>query len=138
MVIIMEKFRNKFISFMIGRNGVDSLYKATIAVYVVMAVINLFARSTVLSVIMWALFFWSMFRCFSKNVYKRNRENTAYLQLREKLSKKLRMTKTMLIDKEHCYRKCTRCKTYLRLPRRSGEHTAVCPKCGEKISVKIR
>lgn len=134
----MEKFRNKFIAFMYGRNGPDSLYRASVAVFMVLAVINIFAHSIILGVLSWALFFWTMFRCFSKNVYKRGLENQAYLRFEEKVRKKFGMTKTMLTDKEHVYKKCKRCKAYLRLPKRSGTHTAVCPKCGEKISVKIR
>lgn len=134
----MEKFRNRFIAFMYGRNGPDRLYRASVIVFAVLAVINIFARSVILNMLTWALFIWTMFRCFSKNVYKRSRENQAYLRLEEKVTKKIGMTKTMLTDKEHCYKKCRRCKAYLRLPRRSGTHTAVCPRCGEKISVKIR
>ena len=134
----MEKLRNKFIAFMYGRNGPDRLYRASVAVFMVLAVINIFVHSVILSVLSWALFIWTMFRCFSKNVYKRGLENQAYLRLEEKVVKKFGMTKTMLTDKEHCYKKCRHCKAYLRLPKRSGTHTAVCPKCGEKITVKIR
>lgn len=134
----MEKFRNKFIAFMDGRNGPDRLYKASVAVFTVLAVINLFAHSLILGVLSWVLFIWTMFRCFSKNVYKRSVENRTYMQLEEKAVKKFGMTKTMLTDKEHCYKKCKRCKAYLRLPKRLGTHTAVCPRCGEKITVKIR
>lgn len=134
----MEKLRNKLITFMYGRNGADSLYKASTAVFFALAVINLFLRSAVVSVIIWALFIWAMFRCLSKNVYKRSLENRAFLRIEEKAAKKLKMTKTMLTDKEHSYKKCKHCKAYLRLPKRSGTHTAVCPKCGEKMTVKIR
>ncbi|MGN1101331.1 MAG: hypothetical protein ACI4RG_04005 [Huintestinicola sp.] len=134
----MEKFRNRFIAFMYGRNGPDRLYKASVAVFMVLAFINIFVHSVILGVLSWALFFWTMFRCFSKNVYKRSLENQAYLRLEEKVIKKFGMTKTILTDKEHCYKKCRRCKAYLRLPRKSGTHTALCPKCGEKITIKIR
>ncbi|MBQ5331709.1 MAG: hypothetical protein J6K92_00400 [Oscillospiraceae bacterium] len=134
----MEKLRNKFIAFMYGRNGADSLYKASVAVYFAMAAANLFLRSAILSILMWALFIWATFRCFSKNVYKRSLENQAFLRIEEKAARKFKMTKTMLTDKEHCYKKCSHCKAYLRLPKRSGTHTAVCPKCGEKLTVRIR
>ncbi len=133
-----EKLRRKFIAFMDGRNGPDALYKASIIVYMAMAVLNLFLRSTIIGILMWALFFWSMFRCFSKNVYKRGVENRVWLDIEGRFRKKFSMTKTMLTDKEHSYKKCRSCKTVLRLPRRSGTHTAVCPKCGEKLTVKIR
>lgn len=134
----MEKLKNKFIAFMYGRNGPDKLYRASAAVFMVLTVINIFVHSVILGVLSWAVFIWTMFRCFSKNVYKRGLENRAYLRLEEKVIKKFGMTKTILTDKEHCYKKCRRCKAYLRLPKRSGTHTAICPKCGEKFTVKIR
>ena len=99
----MDKLRNKFIAFMYGRSGPDRLYRVSAVVFMALAVINLFAHSVILGILSWVLFFWSMFRCFSKNVYKRSLENQAYLRLEEKVTKKFRMTKTMLTDKEHCY-----------------------------------
>lgn len=123
---------------MYGRNGPDSLYKASLVLYIMLMVINIFARSVIISVLMWALFIRAMYRCFSKNIYKRQQENIRYLQLSDKVKKRFSMTGTMLTDKEHYYKKCPHCKTILRLPRRKGEHTTVCPKCSGKIQVKIR
>lgn len=123
---------------MYGRSGPDSLYKASLVLYIVLMVINIFARSVIISVLMWALFIWAMYRCFSKNIYKRQQENIRYLQLSDKVKKRFSMTKTMLTDKEHYYKKCPHCKTVLRLPRRKGKHMTVCPKCSGKIQVKIR
>jgi hypothetical protein len=106
----MEKFKNKFIAFMYGRSGPDRLYKVTVAVFMAVAVINLFAGSVVLGILNWALFFWCMFRCFSKNVYKRSLENQAYLRFEEAVTKKFKMTKTILTDKEHCYKNAANAK----------------------------
>lgn len=134
----MEKIRNGLIRFMYGRSGPDSLYKASLVLYFILAVINMFAGSTILWLAMTALFIWSMFRCFSRNVYKRQQENIRYLQIKDKTVKKFRMYKTMLTDKEHSYKKCSHCKQILRLPKKKGEHGVVCPKCHEKTIVKIR
>ena len=101
----MDKLRNKFINFMYGRSGPDSLYKATMIACIVLMIINLFARSIILNLLIWALLIWGMFRAFSK---------------------------------EHCYKKCSKCKTVLRLPKQKGEHTVQCPKCRESFKVKIR
>ena len=98
----MDKLRNKFINFMYGRSGPDSLYKATMIACIVLMIINIFARSIILNLL------------------------------------KFNMTKTMLTDKEHCYKKCSKCKTVLRLPKQKGEHTVQCPKCRESFKVKIR
>lgn len=134
----MDKLRNKFINFMCGRSGPDSLYKATMIACIVLMIINLFARSIILNLLIWVLLIWGMFRAFSKNIYKRQQENIKFMQLTDKAKRKFNMTKTMLTDKEHCYKKCPKCKTVLRLPKKKGEHTAQCPKCRESFKVKIR
>ena len=134
----MDKLRNKFINFMYGRSGPDSLYKATMIACIVLMIINFFARSTILNLLIWVLLIWGMFRAFSKNIYKRQQENIKFMQLTDKAKRKFNMTKTMLTDKEHCYKKCPKCKTVLRLPKKKGEHTAQCPKCRESFKVKIR
>ena len=123
---------------MYGRSGPDSLYRATMAVCIVLIIVNLFARSVILNLLIWALLIWGMFRAFSKNIYKRQQENIKFMQLSDKVKHKFNMTKTMLTDKEHCYKKCPKCKTVLRLPKKKGEHTAQCPKCRESFKVKIR
>ena len=51
----MDKLRNKFINFMYGRSGPDSLYKATMIACIVLMIINLFACSIILNLLIWAL-----------------------------------------------------------------------------------
>lgn len=134
----MEKIKNRIISFMYGRSGPDSLCKASLYLCMIFMLINIFTHSAVIFVISWALLIWSIFRALSKNIYKRQQENIKFLQLTDKARKKLGMTKTMLTDKEHSYKKCPKCKAVLRLPRKQGEHTVSCPKCHEDFKIKIR
>lgn len=134
----MEKIKNRIISFMYGRSGPDSLYKASMYLCMGLMLINIFAHSAVIFVISWALLIWSVFRALSKNIYKRQQENIRFLQLADKVRKKLGIMKTMLTDKEHSYKKCPKCKTVLRLPRKQGDHTVSCPKCHEDFKIKIR
>lgn len=134
----MDKLKNKMVRFMTGRYGPDELYKALFVTYFALLMINIFFRSPIISVLMWAAFIWSLFRFFSKNIYMRQQENMKYLQAKQKLVSFVSRKKTMLTDKEHYYKKCKNCKNTLRLPRRSGTHTAVCPICKEKMEIKIR
>ena len=134
----MEKLKAGLIRFMYGRNGPDTLYRDSIILYIVIAVINVFLDSAIIALLLTVLFGFSLFRVLSRNVYKRQQENIKYLQLKEKALKKIRMTKTILTDKEHHYHKCKDCKNILRLPRRKGVHTAVCPICRKSIKIKIR
>ncbi len=133
-----EKIKNKIIQFMYGRSGPDDLYKASITVCLVLMLINLITRSAIVSIAAWALLLWGIFRCLSKNVYKRQRENMKYLDIKNGITKKLSMTKTKLTDKEHIYKKCPSCKAQLRFPNKSGEHTAICPKCRHKFSFRTK
>ena len=112
----MDKLRNKFINFMYGRSGPDSLYKATMIACIVLMIINLFARSIILNLLIWALLIWGMFRVFSKNIYKRQQENIKFMQLTDKAKRKFNMTKTMLTDKEHCYKKCSSVRQFCGSP----------------------
>lgn len=49
-----------------------------------------------------------------------------------------RQKKTKLkTDKDHCFRICPECKANIRLPKKKGSHTVVCPRCKCRFEVKI-
>ena len=37
----------------------------------------------------------------------------------------------------HIYKKCPNCHAVLRLPRRKGKHTTVCPNCSKEFKVRV-
>ena len=126
----MNKLRQWFRSFMEGRYGTDKLNIALLIVALVLAVLP-----TVLSIFLWvpqlnvALSLLSyvvmgiaIFRCFSRNTYKRYEENRKYLRFVERLK-----------DKEHRYFDCPRCRQPVRVPRGKGKIAISCPKCKEKF-----
>lgn len=151
---MLNNFKMKYMEFMRERNGTDELYIAMLVVYAVMVVINAFVGSLIFSLIIWGWLFLSMFRFFSKNVYKRQSENawflnflsrfrsdknTVKLKKESKLTKKIKTYKTMFRDrKTHVFKKCPSCKATIRLPKRKGKHMLDCPKCSKEFSVKIR
>lgn len=80
---------------------------------------------------------WSLFRCFSKNTYKRQQERYAYLRLIGKFKSAFRIRKRMWVErKTHRYYKCPGCKTYLRVPKGRGRIKITCSKCGAVITKK--
>ena len=80
---------------------------------------------------------WSLFRSFSKNVYKRQQERYAYLRFIEKTKTAIRVRKRMLAEfKTHRYFKCPQCKTYLRVPKGKGKIKITCPNCKTDIIKK--
>ena len=155
----MNNFRMKYAEFMRGRNGTDELYLATIAVYLLLIVINVFVRSRILSAVAWVVFFLALFRFFSKDTYRRQAENQKFLQIvdkiknfsfkrdpyevkpkkKNKLKKKIDAFKMRFRDrKTHVFKKCPGCGAVIRLPKRKGEHTVCCPRCSKDFKVKIR
>ena len=121
-----------------GRNGADQLYHLVIAICCIIVVVNVFVKSTILTLIETALLIYAIFRVFSRNLYKRQAENRAFLKLFDKPKKYFELRKCKKRDrKTHVYKKCPSCKNNLRLPKQKGKHTVVCPCCANRFDVKI-
>ena len=130
--------RERIARFMAGRNGADRFYHFLIALCFVIIVINVFVNSVILSVLELSVLIYATFRVLSKNIYKRQAENRAFLKLTEKPRKHFELVKCKIRDrKTHVYKKCPACKSNLRLPRERGKHTVVCPRCGNRFDAKI-
>jgi ribosomal protein L37AE/L43A len=67
----------------------------------------------------------ALFRTFSRNTYKRYRENRKFLMLVGRLK-----------DREHRYFECPRCRQPVRVPKGKGKIAISCPKCKEKFVKK--
>jgi len=115
--------------FMTGRYGTDKLNMAILGAGVVVCIVSLFVRSAVvdlaLSLLAYVLMFWALFRCLSRNTYKRYQENRKYLMLLDRVK-----------DREHKYFDCPRCHQPVRVPRGKGKIAITCPKCKEKFVKK--
>lgn len=115
--------------FMQGRYGTDKLNMLILGVGLVLGIANLFIRlpivNLILTVISYGFMGWAIFRCLSRNTYKRYRENSKYLMFLQKLQ-----------DREHRYFDCPRCRQQVRVPRGKGKISISCPKCKEKFIKK--
>lgn len=145
----MKKILEKMARFMYGRYGSDQLGRFLL--YVVM---GLLLVSTVVGffpflatqIIAWVLRILELVllvivicRFLSKKIYQRMAENRKYLAVKKKFVGFFTLRRDMYRDrKTHVYKKCPGCKTILRLPRRPGEHTVKCGKCGHRFQVKVR
>jgi len=131
-------WRERFARFMAGRYGIDRLYHFLIIICFILIVVNLFVRSIVISTLEFAVLIYATYRVLSRNVYKRQRENLAFLKLWEKPSEFFKLLKCKFRDrKTHVYKKCPACKNNLRLPKQKGKHTVVCPCCRNRFDVRI-
>ena len=115
--------------FMYGRYGHDKLNRMMLTAGVVMSLMTMLSPvwwlDLVLTIGAYALLVWSLFRCFSRNHYKRYQENRKYLLMLDRAK-----------DKQNRYFDCPRCHQTVRVPRGKGKIAITCPKCREKFIKK--
>lgn len=130
-------FRYKLMQFMSGRYGVDGLFYVLFASAAVLSIVNCFVRAFWLQLIVYAIIIYAFFRTMSRNIEARRRENQAFNRIASKLKEKQNIRRQRKADYTHIYKKCPSCHSVLRLPRRKGKHTTVCPKCNKKFKVYV-
>ena len=130
-------FRWRLMQFMSGRYGADALFYVLFTVSAVLAFINIFVRSVALQIIVYAVILIAVLRVFSGNIAARSRENRAVLGVINKVRGVYNLRRQRKADYTHIYKKCPRCHAVLRLPRKKGKHSTVCPRCNKSFSVRV-
>lgn len=125
--------KEKFIHFMQGRYGVDTLNTHALYLVILLLIINIFFNNMIVMIIGYALWALILYRMFSKQVYKRYHENEKYMQLISPVSQFFKLQKTRLSDRQHRYYRCPQCKQMVRLPKGRGKIIVTCPKCHHKF-----
>ena len=142
---MFQRMRDGMIRFMYGRNGMDQLNRALLAVYLVICVLRaLFltgrpsaAGSAALSnLLITALALLIFFRMFSKNLYKRREENQRWVNWWWSVKNKSAGARARHADKDHKYFTCKSCKAICRVPVGKGKIVITCPKCGAQINAR--
>ena len=120
------KFRAGVQKFMSGRYGTDKLNTWILVGGVILCIVGLFMPIAMVRLALilsaYGLMGWSLFRTFSRNTYKRYRENRRFLLLLDRFK-----------DREHRYFDCPKCRQSVRVPRKKGKIAITCPKCKEKF-----
>jgi hypothetical protein len=150
--------RNRLYRFMQGRNGVDALsvflnrlsFGCLIGaiLFTFLSVLFLRREATTASTVFQVLYFiaygigiillvlW-FFRVFSKNVAKRQAENTRHLYRMQKLRRKWASVKQQWKDrKTYKYFRCPQCRQKIRAPRYKGKIRVTCSKCSHVFITK--
>ena len=123
-------FTNGIQRFMMGRYGRhDRLNVTLLVVSLILTVASMFLRNKtgvlVTTLLSYVFLFWSLFRCFSRNPYKRYNENRRFLLLIDRIK-----------DRNNRYYCCPKCRQTVRVPRGKGKIAITCPKCREKFIKK--
>ena len=129
----IDRLRNSIFRFMCGRNGVDQFSNFLIIISFIFLVPTLFISGSIrwiFIILFWATVIYSYFRIFSKNVYKRQKENNWFLT-------KTKYYKTVITEsKNYRFYTCPKCHTHLRVPRGVGNITITCKNCGYEFDKK--
>lgn len=115
--------------FMQGRYGTDKLNTLILGIGLFLCLLSMFMPQGLLVLILTSLSYVFMliaiFRCLSRNTYKRYQENRRYLALVGRLK-----------DRDHRYYNCPKCKQSVRVPKGKGKIAITCPKCRERFIKK--
>lgn len=138
----MRNFFKKFMMFMQGRYGMDSLNGFILVLSFVIWTVNIFVFNRlahyiimVVQLLLVALF---IFRMLSRNVTMRSAENRRFQKVYEPVKNWVQLTYKRIRDrKDYRYLKCPVCKAQLRVKNIKGRHNVRCPKCRSEFEKKI-
>ncbi|MBO4433399.1 MAG: hypothetical protein J5852_07710 [Clostridia bacterium] len=130
-------FRWRIMQFMSGRYGADALFFIMFSISAALAFANIFVRSYILQMIVYAIMVLAILRVMSRNTAARARENRAVMSAWYKIKGIFDIRRQRKADYTHIYKKCPHCRAVLRLPRKKGKHTTVCPRCNKSFTVRV-
>ncbi|MCI8515039.1 MAG: hypothetical protein HFI93_10520 [Lachnospiraceae bacterium] len=126
--------REKFMRFMQGRYGADSLSRFLMGVAIAAMLLMMFTRLSAFNLIALAAIVLVYFRMLSKNITKRYQENQAYLRCTGRFRFWFGKKKSEFSQrKTHHFYRCPKCRQRVRVPRGKGRIAIRCPKCGQEF-----
>lgn len=143
----MHNFFTKVAQFMYGRYGMDKLNIGLLILWLAVNILNtVFFRNWIVQLVTYLIVALIIFRCLSKNIEQRKRENDVFMfwcckakPLFIKIKDWFKLQGRKFADrKTHRYIKCPYCKATIRVPFSKGKHTVKCPRCSEDFKTNIR
>ena len=137
-------FRERIARFFSGRYGIDGLYYGLLAAFLILWILRvILADFSVAGILIYiletVLLFWMLYRCLSRNIAARRRENERFLSFFKGIKNFFILQKNKIRDWKHYrYKKCPYCRAVLRLPKRKGTHSVICPRCSRRFDATTR
>lgn len=130
-------FQDKVNDFMRGRNGMDELGMAALALSALLALVNLFGRWAPLTAVLLLLLAYATFRALSTNVSARRNENESFCDRIGPARVWLRDPGAALEEsRQYKHATCPNCHQRVRVPRGKGLVRITCPQCREKFEIR--
>ncbi len=134
------KLRQKLAQFMYGRRGMDEFAWFLLVAVLALALISGFMPGllrTLFSLLELAALVYCYIRVFSRDIYKRQRENAWYLQRRNAVVNWFRSLRDRWLQrKDYRFFRCPSCRALLRVPKNKGKLLLTCRKCGNRFERK--
>lgn len=129
------RLREQIRRMMYGRYGNDQLGMFCFGMYMFIWLVSLGFRRTwfgrILSVADWGFVIVYFFRFFSRNIYKRQRENQIFLSVANRVKNYFKFVRMRYQERDGVKKlyRCPKCHQMIRVPRGRGKIEITCPKC---------
>lgn len=120
------------------KNLIDDLNRLLLLVFAILLIVTIFVRNFFLDITKILILIIFIFRLTSKDKIARRRENQKYINIKKIIFKPFSILKRNIKDyHKYVYKKCSKCKTTLKLPLPSqrGINHAKCPKCNNSVTL---
>lgn len=130
-------FFEKMRRFMYGRYGTDLLNLVLMIAGLIISMVAVLVRFWPLNIFSYILYFYAIFRIFSRNIPARQKEYYSFLKVWTPIQKWFRIKKTAFCErKQYKYFRCPNCHQYLRAPRGRGKIRVSCQRCHKEFNQK--
>ena len=120
-----------------GRYGMDELSRAVLWVAVALMLLTALTKYSIFNTAALLLMLWSIFRSYSKNIYKRREEREKYMGAIGSVKSWLSLQKRRWGDRKYYkYFRCKQCKAVMRVPKGKGVVRISCRRCHAEMTRK--
>lgn len=134
----LKRMNDGLTRFLAGRYGTDNLSRFILGVGLALILVNMFAKSMIIEILILAAIAYSWFRLLSRNYSARAAENAWFLEKTNGIRRFFRVWKSRIADsKDYRHFSCPNCRQDLRVPKGKGHIRITCPKCRHQFEKNV-